>query len=75
MSNGKAPLCCVDYDGKIILGDFNTQSLEEIWNNESFKKIRQLHLDFKADEISLCKKCRNSYRRNIRLIKCNKREK
>jgi len=75
MSNGKVPLCCVDYDGKIILGDFNTQSLEEIWNNESFKKIRQLHLDFKADEISLCKKCRNSYRRSIRLIKCNKREK
>ena len=68
MSNGKVPLCCIDYDGKIILGDFNTQNLKEIWNSDNFRKIRQLHLNFKADKISLCKKCLNSYRINIRRI-------
>jgi len=75
MSNGRVPLCCVDYDGKIILGDFNTQSLKEIWDSDNFKRIRQLHLDFKADKIPLCKKCVNSYRRNIRIIKHNREKK
>ena len=68
MSNGKVPLCCIDYDGKIILGDFNTQNLKEIWNSDNFKKIRQLHLNFKADAIPLCKKCINAYRINIKRI-------
>jgi len=68
MSNGKVPLCCIDYDGKIILGDFNTQNLKEIWNSNNFKKIRQLHLNFKADAIPLCKKCINAYRINIKRI-------
>jgi len=75
MSNGKVPLCCVDYDGKIILGDFNTQSLKEIWDSDNFKRIRQLHLEFKADKIPLCKKCVSSYRKSIRLIKHNRKEK
>ena len=72
MSNGRVPLCCADYDGKIILGDFNTQSLGEIWDSDNFKRIRQLHLDSKADKIFFCKKCTSSYRRNIRLIKHKK---
>jgi len=75
MSNGKVPLCCMDYDGKIILGDFNTQSLKEIWGGDNFKKIRQLHLDFKADKIHLCKKCVSPWRRNISMIKHNREEK
>jgi len=75
MSNGRVPLCCVDYDGKIILGDFNIQSLKEIWDSDNFKRIRRLHLDFEADKIPLCRKCANSYRRNIRIIKHNKGKK
>jgi len=71
MSNGKVPLCCVDYDGEIILGDFNKQTLKEIWNNNIFKRIRKLHLDFKADQVPLCKKCLNSYRMNIKIIDHN----
>lgn len=71
MSNGKVPLCCVDYDGKIILGDFRIQSLKEIWDSDSFKRIRQLHLDFKADKIPFCKKClkpRGSYLIELRRL-------
>jgi radical SAM protein with 4Fe4S-binding SPASM domain len=68
MSNGQVPLCCVDYDGKIILGDFNKQSLKEIWDNDNFKRIRKLHLDFKADLIPLCKKCLNLFRTNVQIM-------
>lgn len=30
MSDGKAPLCCIDSDGKTVVGDFNSQTLKEI---------------------------------------------
>jgi len=70
MSNGRVPLCCIDYDGEIVLGDFNVQDLKKIWDSDNFKKIRDLHLDFKADKINLCKKCLNCYRVNInRMLK------
>ena len=66
ISNGQVVLCCVDFDGKVILGDFNNQTLKEIWENDKFKEIRRLHLDFKSDQIELCKNCLNSYRYNAR---------
>ena len=65
MSNGKAALCCVDFDGSVILGDFNSQSFMEIWNGAKFEKIREKHLMYKANEIPLCKKCAHPYRMNI----------
>ena len=65
MSNGKAALCCVDFDGSVILGDFNSQSFMEIWNGAKFEKIREKHLMYKANEIPLCKKCAHPYRMNV----------
>jgi MoaA/NifB/PqqE/SkfB family radical SAM enzyme len=43
LADGKVALCCADQDGKHILGDVATHSLEEIWfdrrNQESFRNI------------------------------------
>ncbi len=64
MSNGKVCLCCLDFDGKTILGDFNHQSLKEIWGNEQFKRIRELHLNFQLANVSKCKNCLHPYRFN-----------
>ena len=66
MSSGQAALCCVDYDGSVALGDFKNQTLREIWNGEKFKKIRQAHLDFRSQEIPICKACVHSYRMNAK---------
>lgn len=66
MSNGKVALCCVDADGSIILGDFNSQTLKEIWESDRFKKTRNLHLDFKSNKIHLCKNCLHPYRMNLK---------
>lgn len=73
MSNGKIPLCCCDYDGEIILGDFNAQDLRDIWYSDTFKKIRQLHLNFEADKIPLCKKCVTPYRTNPRILRISRK--
>lgn len=66
MSNAKVPLCCIDCDGKVILGDFKTQNLREIWNSAGFQKIRDWHLNFESGRLSLCRNCVHSYRMNLR---------
>src|SRR5512145_1931484 len=31
--DGRVSLCCADFDGRSILGDLNTSSIQDIWNN------------------------------------------
>lgn len=57
MSNGKIPLCCRDYDGATILGDLNSQTIEEVWNSFTFRKLKELHHKGKGNQIELCKNC------------------
>lgn len=60
MSNGKVPLCCKDYDGSVILGDLNTQTIEDIWNSK-FKSIKNAHILGRGDIIDICKNCDDLY--------------
>ena len=53
--DGRVTPCCMDYDGKMVLGDANKQSLKEIWN--SYKWMRDKHRQGKWDEIEICKTC------------------
>ncbi len=55
MSNGKVALCCVDYDGSTVLGDLNEQTINEVWNSNNIKKLRELHLNGQGDKMNLCK--------------------
>jgi len=57
MSDGKVPLCCVDYNGEVILGDLKSQTLEEIWASEKLKEIQKLHLKGEGYKIEICEKC------------------
>jgi len=66
MSNGKVALCCIDADGEVVLGDFNKQTLRQIWESAKFKKIREFHLNYEADKITLCKNCLHPYRMNLK---------
>lgn len=61
MSNGKVALCCVDYDGKVILGNLKKQTISEIWRGQTFTKIKELHLKGEGDRVSLCKNCSQLY--------------
>jgi uncharacterized Fe-S cluster-containing radical SAM superfamily protein len=61
LSNGKAALCCLDYEGQVILGDVNITPIFEIWKNKSYKKIRLLHKTAQQDQIIICKSCTKSF--------------
>lgn len=41
MASGKVALCCMDGEGKYVIGDVNSSSIYEIYNNPDFKKMRQ----------------------------------
>ena len=53
--DGRVSLCCADFDGKTILGDLNTQTIEEIWNADAFRAVRRAHLESGGPDV--CRAC------------------
>ena len=56
-SNGKVPLCNVDYQKKYELGDINTSSIWEIWKSGQMNAFRDKHLKQRKTEIRICADC------------------
>jgi len=59
--DGKVPLCCNDYENKIILGNAKEQSIAEIWGGEKLKKIREKHQKGEFKDIAICSSCQYNY--------------
>lgn len=59
--DGKVPLCCNDYENRIILGNLETNSIEDIWGGEELMTIREFHKRREFNEIVLCKQCTYNY--------------
>lgn len=56
LPNGDLVLCCMDYELKHILGNLITQSVEEIYAGEEFKRV----LELTKNGGSICHRCRDS---------------
>jgi len=54
---GKVLLCCNDFYAKHMFGNVNTQSIEEIWNNKEFKKVRNILNRGQREKVDICKYC------------------
>lgn len=55
--DGTVTACCGDYNGKMIIGDINKQSLKEIWNCSKMKNYRKKLAEKKFDDFELCRTC------------------
>lgn len=53
--DGRVVPCCMDYDGRYILGDANKQTLKEIWDNAY--GFRSAHKKYRFNDIPICKEC------------------
>ena len=53
--DGRVSLCCADFDGRTILGNLNTQTIAEVWNAETYRKVRREHLESGGPDI--CRAC------------------
>jgi radical SAM protein with 4Fe4S-binding SPASM domain len=56
-NDGRVVPCCRDVRGDMVLGNVNRDTLFDIWNGDAYKKIRQLHIEKRFEEIPLCKDC------------------
>ncbi|MCF7870408.1 MAG: radical SAM protein [Candidatus Omnitrophica bacterium] len=54
--NGTINMCCFDFNGELLLGDFYTQTLEEIFSSKSFKEIEEKHKTYNKEGL-ICKNC------------------
>lgn len=62
LSSGEVALCCLDYDGRVILGNLNSgHSIREIFRNTQYRRIRRLHSNAKQEEIPQCASCSKSF--------------
>lgn len=52
--DGRVCGCCLDYDGKLILGNANKQTLQEIWHSSKWFRDKHKKLDFNTEP---CREC------------------
>jgi MoaA/NifB/PqqE/SkfB family radical SAM enzyme len=55
--DGRVVACCMDYDGKLVLGDVNQHSLIEIYHRANWVRKRNRELDF---SLPSCKECNHN---------------
>lgn len=55
--DGKVPLCCIDYNDTIVLGDMTKESIKDVWDGKLLKKYRKMHINKEFDKIPICKSC------------------
>lgn len=56
-ADGTTSLCCSDWNNQVLLGDFNSQTLREIWQGEAYARVRRCHLENDFSDLSLCRDC------------------
>jgi radical SAM protein with 4Fe4S-binding SPASM domain len=57
LQDGSVTACCMDFDGKIILGNVNEQSIYDIWHGEKYRKIREDFKKLNYRDYEPCQKC------------------
>lgn len=53
--DGRVSLCCLDYEGEVVMGDLKKQSLLEIINCKQYKEVRSNHIN--GLFLKKCSKC------------------
>jgi hypothetical protein len=56
MASGKVALCCMDGEGKHVIGDVSTQTVLEVYNSPEYRKMRQSTFSRK-DAAAPCNEC------------------
>jgi MoaA/NifB/PqqE/SkfB family radical SAM enzyme len=57
LADGRSTLCCVDYDGRVAVGDVRKNSLVKLWNSKPARKARK-QMDKGWYPSKLCRICK-----------------
>ena len=55
--DGRMPLCCLDAEGKVIIGDLKKQSLKEVLNGKIYQKYLDFNRKGKLNQLFPCNIC------------------
>jgi radical SAM protein with 4Fe4S-binding SPASM domain len=55
--DGTVSICGEDWAHKTLIGDFNTQTIEQIWGGQSLLQLRRLHLMGQRGQNEACGSC------------------
>lgn len=55
--DGTVPLCCMDTDTRVHLGDLNQTSIRDIWRGQVLEGIRHKHTSGQRASIPMCDGC------------------
>jgi len=55
--DGTVNMCGFDYNGELLLGDLKSQSINDIFNSEEYKRIVDFHSDINSWDDLLCNGC------------------
>ncbi len=68
--DGKAIICCRDWDSHHVVGNFNRSSVEEIWKGKALETIRQIHRERRLDDMTACRSCK--YKESYEWVQASK---
>jgi radical SAM protein with 4Fe4S-binding SPASM domain len=66
--DGKVLLCCQDFDKRLVLGDLNAETIEEVMNSPLRSSIRDSLTRRANKEIDICRDCDWETARSVREI-------
>jgi len=55
--DGRASVCCRDYDGSLVIGDLKTQTVREIWESAPLASLQKAHESGDLKAFPLCDNC------------------
>jgi sulfatase maturation enzyme AslB (radical SAM superfamily) len=57
LSDGRVPLCCLDYNADTPMGSVAEASIAEVWRGAAFEKVREEHLAEGRRSMKFCQDC------------------
>ncbi len=57
LADGRAVSCCLDFDGRNVVGDLRSQTIEEIWNGEPLAGMRRQAFAGDLSNWEACAEC------------------
>ena len=60
---GDVTTCCLDYDGKQIMGNVRENSIKSVWNGKKLVNARNDFNNLRIEKYPCCSKCENTHAR------------
>jgi hypothetical protein len=62
LAGGEVALCCLDYDGRHLLGRIDeSTTLATIWHGQAYAEVRRRHVEARQGDLLLCRGCSKAF--------------